>query len=124
MSSLVKIIAVVCLLGFSTGYAGVCPDPSHTSLRWGVVPPPWQVNPFSEQRPHGEEARFAKASILVAGFGRGVMCTYQNNEGYYSIWWEVSVKMPARIENQWRDSLGGFECTTSIDACVFYTAEG
>ena len=101
--------------------ATICPDPNNSSLQWGEIPPPWQQNPFSENSPQGEiGTRFIRANILVAGFGRGVACTYQNSVGYYSIWWQGNVKVPARTDNNWRDTLGGFECTGSLDACVFY----
>lgn len=103
--------------------AAVCPDPNHSSLQWGVIPLPWQLNPFSENRPQGEKnTAFIKANILVAGYGRGIACTYKNSVGYYSIWWPVNVKVPARTDYYWRDTLGGFECTISLEGCVFYPA--
>lgn len=98
-----------------------CPDPNNSSLQWGEVPAPWEVNPFSQNQPQGEKnTRFVRANILLAGLGRGVLCTYQNSVGYYSIWWQASVKTPSRIDNNWRDSLAGFECTDPLDVCVFY----
>ncbi len=104
-------------------HAAICPDPNNSPLQWGEVPPPWEVNPFSDNSPGGGgDTHFKRANILVAGFGRGVLCTYQNTVGYYSIWWQVNVKVPARIDIHWRDSLAGFECTSSLDECVFYPA--
>ena len=118
---LLKYTVATTLLALSQAYATVCPDPNNSSLQWGVVPLPWQINPFSDNRPQGEKnTRFMRANILVAGFGRGVVCNYQNSVGLYSIWWPVSVKIPARTDNFWRDSLAGFECTDSLDSCVFY----
>lgn len=94
-------------------HAATCPDPNTSSLQWGEIPPPWEINPFSDNRPQGEKnTRFIRANILVAGFGRGVLCSYHNSAGYYSIWWQVNVKMPARIDNNWRDSLAGYECNS------------
>lgn len=120
---LLKYITLLFLLALSPVHAAICPDPNNSSLKWGEVPPPWAVNPFSENSPQGEiGTRFSRANILVAGFGRGVVCTYQSSAGYYSIWWQVNVKVPARIENYWRDTLGGFECNESLEACVFYPA--
>lgn len=109
-------------VAFSSVQAAICPDPNNSSLSWGEVPKPWVVNPFSEQTPQGEVgARFKRANILVAGvIGRGVVCAYQNSLGVYSIWWPVNVKVPARVDYLWRDTLGGFECTDSLETCVFY----
>jgi hypothetical protein len=103
--------------------AAVCPDPNNSSLQYGVIPAPWALNPFSEHYPQGEvNTKFIRSNILVVGFGRGVLCTYKNSVGYYSIWWEVNVKIPAPIDYRWRDTRGGFECNTSLEACEFYTA--
>lgn len=100
-----------------------CPDPNNSSLKWGIVPAPWEINPFSANKPQGEEGtQFARANILIAGYGRGVVCAYHNSFGYYSIWWPVNVKIPAPIDYNWRNTLGGFECTDSLEACVFYPA--
>ncbi|BCA94998.1 hypothetical protein TUM19329_13590 [Legionella antarctica] len=100
-----------------------CPDPQTTSLRWGVPPAPWLENPFSPNRPQGEEnTRFIGANILVAGYGQGVVCTYTNSVGDYSIWWQVRTKIPARIDYNWIDTPGGFICTQGLTACQFYTA--
>ena len=116
-------VAIILFLVLSQVQAATCPDPNNSSLQWGVVPAPWEVNPFSQNRPQGEKnTGFIGATILVAGFGCGVLCTYQNSIGYYSIWWQVGVKIPSRIDTNWRDSLAGFECTGSVDTCVFYPA--
>lgn len=115
--------AVLVMLGFSSlqVLASTCPDPNLSSLSRGVVPEPWIVSPFSDNKPHGEpSARFVRANILVAGLGRGVVCHYQISKGYYSIWWQTSVKRPALTEVHWRDSLGGYECTSGVSDCVFY----
>lgn len=100
-----------------------CPDPQTTSLRWGVPPSPWVENPFSPNRPQGEEnTQFIRANILVAGYGQGVVCTYRNSVGDYSIWWQVRTKIPARQDYNWIDTLGGFVCTRGLIECQFYTA--
>lgn len=100
-----------------------CPDPETSSLRWGILPAPWIKDPFSAHNPQGEaNTRFVRANIMVAGLGQGVVCTYKNSVGYYSIWWPVRVKIPARTENNWIDTLGGFVCTDSSSICQFYVA--
>jgi hypothetical protein len=105
-------------------YGANCPDPETTSLQWGVPPLPWEENPFSAHRPQGDEhTRFIRANILVAGYGRGVVCTYQNTIGEYSIWWQVLTKIPARVDYNWIDTLGGFVCTQGLTQCDFYTAK-
>lgn len=116
------VLALACCS--SVGWAALCPDPETSSLRWGEIPLPWQANPFSENQPQGEEGtRFERANILVAGLGRGVLCTYRNSQGLYSIWWPVLTKVPSRAENNWIDTQGGYVCTQSLTACQFYVAE-
>jgi hypothetical protein len=109
------------LLPVFQAQAAICPDANNSFLQQGIAPSPWLVNPFSENPIRGDlNTRFIRANILVAGYGRGVMCTYQNSFGRYSIWWQVSVKTPSPIDNNWRENLGGYECTGLLDACVFY----
>lgn len=104
--------------------ANICPDPDTSSLQWGEIPAPWVINPYSANQPQGEVGtRFVRANILVAGLGRGVMCTYRNSVGDYSIWWQVLVKIPARVDYNWIDTQGGFVCTQGLAACQFYVAE-
>ena len=115
------------LLGLITFQAqtATCPDPVTSSLQYGKIPTPWLLNPFSDNVPQeGKITHFARANILVAGIGRGVVCNYQNSTGYYSIWWPISVKIPARTDYRWLESNMGYACTISSEACVFYTAEG
>ncbi len=113
---------LLCLVTFQTS-AATCPDPSTSSLKSGLIPPPWQENPFSAHDPQSDSnTRFVRANILVAGIGRGIVCTYQNSIGYYSIWWPVAVKIPARVDYNWIESNMSYMCTISIDACVFYPA--
>ena len=108
----------------SSVYATICPDPANSSLQQGIIPQPWKINPFSENTPQGElESQFTRANVLVAGLGMGIICTYENTQGCYSIWWETNVKIPSNNDNHWRNSLGGFECTDSLEECVFYTAK-
>lgn len=104
--------------------AATCPHPETTSLQWGVPPEPWVVNPYSSHPPQGEEGtRFVRANILVAGYGQGVMCTYKNSLGEYSIWWQIPTKIPARGDYNWIGALGGFICTQGLDACQFSVAQ-
>lgn len=100
-----------------------CPNPETTSLKWGEPPAPWVINPFSENRPQGDvNTQFVRANILVAGIGRGVVCTYKNSVGLYSIWWPVLVKVPPREDYNWIDTLGGYVCTDSLMGCQFSAA--
>jgi len=116
------------LVGFifhAQAQGAVCPDPNTSALQWGIVLPPWHLDPFSENAPQGEPGTvFVRAYILVAGIGRGVVCTYRNSLGPYSIGWLVGVKIPPNTDMYWRNNLAGFDCTESIETCVFYTAEG
>lgn len=105
--------------------AATCPDPITSSLQYGKIPTPWLLNPFSDNTPQKHKiARFARANILIAGIGRGVVCNYKNADGYYSIWWPVHVKIPATTDYRWLESNMGYACTISPESCVFYTAEG
>ncbi|WP_133139178.1 DUF3757 domain-containing protein [Legionella genomosp. 1] len=102
-------------------YASVCPDPDNSSLQWGEPPYPWLKNPFSANPPYGEPGtQFVKANILVAGFGRGVSCTYRNSAGDYSIWRQTIVKLPPRVDPNWIDIYTGYVCTSAREACEFY----
>ena len=104
-------------------HAVSCPDPQTTSLKWGVPPDPWVENPYSPNRPQGDkDTYFVRANILVAGYGQGVVCTYRNSVGEYSIWWQVRTKIPSRLDYNWIDTLGGFVCTQGLEQCKFYTA--
>lgn len=114
-------ILVLLFLPMIQARAAICPDPNNSSLQQGIIPPPWEINPFSESKPVADlDTRFVRANILISGYGRGVVCTYQNSVCAYSIWWQVGVKIPAPIENNWHESLGGYECNTTFDSCVFY----
>lgn len=111
------------VLWSGVGLAFNCPDPQTTSLKWGEPPSPWVVNPYSPHPPQGDEGtRFIRANILVAGYGQGVVCTYRNSLGDYSIWWQVRTKIPAPVDYHWIDTLGGFVCTEGLDQCQFSVA--
>lgn len=113
---------ILILITFNS-YASQCPDPETTSLKWGVPPAPWVVNPYSPNSPQADEnTHFGRANILVAGFGRGVVCTYKFSLGEYSIWWEVLTKIPSRSESQWIDNLGGYVCVQGLTECEFSVA--
>lgn len=128
VSSVVKrcgsLILAALIMPYSVAtYATSCPDPQTTSLRWGVPPSPWVENPYSSNSPQGEEnTRFVRANILIAGFGRGVVCTYKISVGEYSIWWQAPTKIPGPVDYNWIETLGGFVCTQGIEHCVFHVA--
>ncbi|STX28691.1 Uncharacterised protein [Legionella beliardensis] len=125
MKAVVITTYLIANLFYSLAYASSnCPDPKTSSLQWGEIPEPWQLNPFSEHKPQGDvNTQFARANIMVyGGYGHGVICTYRNSIGNYSIWWPVLVKIPARVDYNWIDTLGGYVCTESLTACQFYTA--
>ncbi len=116
------IAGFILMISSFVGVATNCPDPQTTSLKWGVPPAPWVVNPFSSNTPQGDDTtRFSRANILVAGLGRGVLCTYINISGQYSIWWPVLTKIPSRSDYHWIDTLGGFVCTEGLELCQFFT---
>lgn len=118
------ISGLILILWECTGYASNCPNPQTSSLKWGIPPPPWEVNPFSSNAPQADEStRFRRANILVAGYGQGVLCTYKASFGDYSIWWQVLTKIPTRVDYYWIDTLGGFVCTQGILPCTFFVAE-
>ncbi len=111
-------------LGSSMVNATLCPDPETTSLKWGVPPAPWMVNPYSSNSPQGEDnTKFVKANILVAGYGQGVTCTYKISVGNYSIWWPILTKIPSRSDYSWIDTIGGFVCTQGLNQCNFVVAD-
>ncbi|MDI1352286.1 MAG: DUF3757 domain-containing protein [bacterium] len=115
-------ILILVLLGIQSlaSYANTCPDPETTSLKWGVIPLPWLANPFSANTPQGEKGTiFKRVSILVAGYGQGVTCTYHNSLGLYSIWWPIITKIPAPVDYQWINTLGGFACSQGLNQCFF-----
>jgi hypothetical protein len=113
------------LIGFAgINYAAVCPDPNASSLQWGEIPPPWMADPFSNNQPQGEpNTQFVRANIMIANVGRGIVCTYKNSLGDYSIWWPVLVKIPSTIDYRWIDTAWGFVCTLSRDQCQFTVAQ-
>jgi len=118
------LITLTTLLFSITTQAATCPDPATSSLQWGKIPPPWLANPFSPHEPQGDKnTRFIRANIMVAGIGRGIICNYKNSIGNYSIWWPVSVKIPARVDYNWIEGNMGYACYVSPEACVFYTSE-
>jgi hypothetical protein len=119
MSVILAVASFACQAEMKT-----CPDPQTSSLKVGKIPEPWQVNPYSANRPQADEnTQFARANILFAGMGQGVVCTYKNSIGLYSIWWQVRVKVPAREDYSWISTLGGFVCDDSIMNCQFSVAK-
>lgn len=106
-----------CVVGASTGF---CPDPKTSSLKWGEIPPPFEVDPFSQHSVQGDATtRFINVQILVAGYGQGVVCTYRNSLGLYSIWWQTLVKIPSPENWYWMDTNIGYLCSNSILDCAF-----
>lgn len=117
----IKLAVALLVLPILQAQATLCPAPNNNFLQQGIAPSPWLISPFSETPIRGDtNTRFVRANILVAGFGRGIMCTYQNSFGKYAIWWQVNVKVPSPIDNNWRENLGGYECSGLLDGCVFY----
>lgn len=120
MKKLLTMLMVGCIV--PALYASICPDPNTSSLRWGEIPAPWIESPFS-MKPQGEpNARFVRAQVLVAGYGRGVACFYKNSLGEYSIWWPVLVRIPSSMDYHWIKNQNGFVCSYSLDDCEFTTA--
>lgn len=112
-------MAILCFTLTALLHAGICPDPETSSLKWGVVPPPWEQDPFSS-RPQGEAGtEFIQANIIRVGIGRGVVCHYHNSLGLYSIWWQTQVKLPARTDYEWIETQGGYLCRQSREKCSF-----
>lgn len=103
-------------------YASNCPDPETTSLKWGEVPPPWVVSPYSQYPQADDNTRFVRANILIAGIGRGVSCTYHNSAGDFTIFLETATKIPSRNDPNWIEVVGGFVCTQSLSQCQFSIA--
>jgi hypothetical protein len=126
MKKLVFIGLLLSIASFITQAAiiKICPDPKTSSLREGIPPEPWTLNPFSSNRLTVDETtQFAKANILAFGRrGLGVVCFYENKMGIYSIWWEVLVKLPAQQDYNWIDTAGGFVCAGPIESCQFSVA--
>ncbi len=126
MKKLIYLILVTISLASFTSQAAIltCPDPQSTSLKNGIPPAPWTINPFSENPPTiDKNTEFAKANILVAGNkGLGVICFYKNSAGLYSIWWQVLVKIPSSQDYNWINTYGGFICTNSNENCKFSVA--
>ena len=102
-----------------------CPDPSTSSLQWGEIPAPWKLSPFSPNTAQGDEhTRFVNAQILVAGYGQGIVCTYQYSLGTYSIWWQTLVRIPTpTTEWNWMSTNMGYLCSNSIADCAFSVGE-
>lgn len=119
-----RVLCFILIFWVGVSSASTCPDPNTSSLKFGVPPSPWVENPFSENKPQGEEnTQFVRANILVSGYGNGLVCTYKNSGGEYSIWWQVLTKIPPRTEMYWIDTLGGFVCSEGLNECQFYTAQ-
>jgi hypothetical protein len=102
--------------------ADVCPSPKTSSLHEGIIPAPWLKNPFSQRNPQpNDNAAFSKATILVLfGMGKGIICTYQVNDGYYAIWRQVPVAVPWSGDYAWVRVQGGYVCGRDLLQCLFY----
>lgn len=119
-----RMITLIFLGFFSlilNGTTAFCPDPQTTSLKWGVIPLPWKLSPFSPHTAQGDDhTRFVNAQILVAGYGQGVVCTYHYSLGTYTIWWQTLVRIPSPpTQWNWMDTNMGYLCSTSIEGCAF-----
>ncbi len=101
-----------------------CPDPLTGLLSKGEIPFPWLQNPFSHKVIKSNiTTRFVSATVLVAGLGRGVLCTYTNSLNDYSIWWPVLTKIPASVDYRWIENVGGYICSFSREECRFTVVE-
>jgi hypothetical protein len=120
-----KFMKCLLLLVFSlSANAMNCPDPENSSLKWGEPPSPWEVSPFSEHRPQGEEGvKFVRATILAYGhLGKGVVCRYRMSIGNYDIWIQAPTKIPANTDNNWIEISSGYICNLGFEECNFYVA--
>lgn len=115
-------LGLILMFGSFCSDATNCPDPQTTPLKWGEIPAPWVLNPFSDRPQGSDNTVFVRANIIVVGYGQGVTCTYRSSGNEYSIWWQVLTKIPARLDYRWIDTLGGFVCTQGINECEFYVA--
>ena len=104
-----------------TAQATTCPNPLTSSLKWGEIPKPWVLNPFSSPPQGSPQTIFKQAHILQARYGQGIVCTYQFPLGEYSIWQQVKVKLPAAGDYRWIATYMGFICNDSREICQFYT---
>lgn len=100
-----------------------CPDPQTTSLKWGVPPAPWVLSPLSDNNPYVDDSTvFVRANILAVNYGLGVTCTYKTADRYFSIWWQVLVRLPIPNDIHWISNMGGYVCTDDRTDCTFYVA--
>ena len=117
---LICLILLCCISLALNAQTAFCPNPKTSSLQWGEIPFPWELSPFS---PHDvqadEKTRFVNAQILVAGYGQGVVCTYEYTYGRYVIWWQKLVRVPTpTTEWNWMDTNIGYLCSESILGCA------
>ncbi len=115
-------LIILCFFSFiADASTAFCPDPQTSSLKWGEIPPPWEISPFSPNTVQGDvQTRFVNVQILVAGYGQGVVCTYEYSLGTYSIWWQKLVRIPSPpMEWNWMETNMGYLCSESLLACAF-----
>lgn len=120
-----SITLLLMLLNSMISYSAVhlCPKPAESTLKWGEIPAPWQENPFSNGNLQPDNnLQFLRVNILVAGLGRGVLCTYRSSTQEYSIWWNTLTRIPDPTEPQWIKTLGGYMCSLAAESCSFLTA--
>jgi hypothetical protein len=99
----------------------LCPDPNQSSLRYGVIPAPWEENPFSPNTPQGEQnTRFIQVKLLFLNrVGRQIVCFYKNSLGEYSI--RQMVRCAPDAKPIWIRVDEGYACRDSLQTCQFYT---
>ncbi len=99
-----------------------CPDPLTSSLKSGVLPPPWLENPFSPNRPQSDDNTiFLNAAIMLrSDVGRGAICNYKNTVGIFSLWYPGYVKVPAPQDYSWINTAFGFLCSGVVADCLLW----
>lgn len=108
-------LTLMLLFFYSPIFAVQCPDPHTSSLKDGQVPAPWVLPAFSRP-PNTRPSTFIQA-YLFTGSVPGVLCSYSNSLGNYSIFWSTTVQTP--LTSPWILSLDGYFCVQSLGGCSF-----
>ena len=96
-----------------------CPDPKASDLQYGIIPPHWELSPFSNRPQADDSTIFKQANILVpVDISIGVSCTYSNSVGIFTIWAQGNITASSESKALWHKASGGSVCTTSMEACT------